>query len=149
VSASSAAVLAVTEEEALERKSFKNKADSFLKLNIQKRKVHFNHRLPEIEEARFSAVITSDSQLWLVLYLTGSNLNYFTRSVSNAIVDIKFARESSIKSQIAAIIPLVNNKANGYQPEKLLHRMKWLEDEAQTSVLPWTERETISKRLAA
>jgi hypothetical protein len=30
-----------------------------------------------VKEATFSAVIVSNARLWLVIYLTGSNLKYF------------------------------------------------------------------------
>ncbi len=149
VAVSSAAIMTLTEEETAERESFRSKADQFIKLRVQPdRTVQFNQSLPEVPEATFSAVIGNSSRLWLVFYLTGSNLNYFTRSVSNAIINVEFARESKLKNHIAATVPLINNQAVGYQPAKLQHRFERLKQVAQCDAISWTDRESIDARLA-
>jgi sulfur transfer protein SufE len=144
VSVSSASILAVTEEESKERKSFRNQADHYLRSIITNgRKIEFNKNLEEAPEARFSATITGTSKVWLVNYLTGSNLKYFTMSMSNAIVNVGFARESRLNPQIAAIIPLVNSNAAGYKPLKLQHRLEKLEEVSNCKSLLWAVRDLI------
>ena len=145
----SASVLTIAAEDQEDREIFRRKADAFINKSIGTKKVKFSHSLPEIKEATFSAVIKSNSQLWLVLYLTGSNLNYFSRSASNAIVNVEFARASSLESQIKAIIPVVNNEADGYQPAKLSQRIEMLSRVAKQSPINWTEKEQLERLIAA
>ena len=154
VAVTSASMLATTEEESLDLRSFRAKADTFItRLKVVKgREVLFNQRLREIKEATFSAVIRNAGRIWLVSYLTGSSPAYFERSISQAIVNIEFANESSLRPHIGAIIPFVNNKATGYEPRKFHNRLGKLSEVAKmskSSIVRWTERGEIKDYLGS
>ena len=150
IAASTAATLSITEDESLDRSSFRTRADKFIKVQIPKgtgTTITLNRSLPEVKEATFSAVISRSNKLWIVIYLTGSNLKYFQLSVSNAIVNTQFARQSSLKSHIVATVPLINNEAVGYQPTKLSHRFEMLKDVAKTPPILWSHKEELNSIL--
>jgi hypothetical protein len=149
VAVTNASTLATTEEESLDLRSFRAKADRFItRLKVVKdRKVLFNQRLPEIKEATFSAVIRSAGRVWLVSYLTGSSPAYFERSISQSIVNIEFANKSRLKRAIGAIIPFVNNQATGYEPRKFHNRLGRLAEVSGSSIVRWTERRSINDYL--
>ena len=150
VAASNSACGAAGAMESIESETFTSRADGFIRGRLPSgRDVEFNKTLREVPEARFGAVVTSNSRLWLVVYLTGSNLNYFTRSVSNAIVNLELVRASSLGERIAATVPLVNDGASGYQPAKLQQRFGRLREVAQTEAVLWTNKELIDAQLAA
>jgi hypothetical protein len=99
--------------------------------------------LPEVKEATFSAVVKSASSLWLVIYLTGSNLKYFQLSVSNAIVNVEFLQQSSLKNNVSSIVPFLNDDAEGYQPNHLTQRLGRLTSLTKTQAIPWRRKEDI------
>ena len=142
-------MLAIAEEESQEARSFKTKADSFInRLKIVKlRSVEFGQRLPEIKEATFSAVIHTSSQLWLVPYLTGSSPTYFERSISNTIINIGIAKRSRLNSQIAAIIPFLNDKASGYDPTRFTQRLAMLSSVSDDRVVKWSDKASLKEYL--
>lgn len=150
-SVASASALCITEEQSLELRSFKAKADRYLSnLRIWRgRRMTFSHRLPEVREATFSAVITSNSRLWLVPYITGSSATYFQRSISDTIVNIGLVKDSRIAGSVEAIVPLVNDTANGYDLDRFANRLGRLRDESSEHVVNWSERKKLRDHLAA
>lgn len=148
VSVSSASLLATPEDESKSSASFRREADNYLRgLVADRRTIVFNQNLEQAPEARFSAIITASSRLWLVPYLTGCDLRYFTMSMSNAIVNIELARASSLNPHIAAIIPLIDSKARGYEPMKLRNRVEKLEEVASCKAVSWAERDLMKTPL--
>ena len=140
VATSSAATLSLTEDETMDRNSFRAKADKFIRIQIPKNKgltVSFNKRLEEAKEATFSAVIARASSVSLVIYLTGCNLRYFQLSVSQAIINVQMARSSSLNKHINSIIPVLNDEAVGYLPNKLTERLAILKEATASSIIPW------------
>jgi hypothetical protein len=82
-----------------------------------------------------------------VSYLTGSSPTYFERSISQSIVNIEFAQDSSIRPLIAAIVPLANDRALGYQPNKFKNRLARLEYVSKSPIVNWTDRASITDYL--
>jgi hypothetical protein len=154
VGASNAAYLATAEEDSQDKNSFRMRADTFIKHQITKRSgktVSFNKKMPEVKEATFSAVVTgAGSKLWLVIYLTGSNLKYFQLSVSNAIVNVEFLKQSTIYkgNHVRSVIPFINDEAIGYQPSQLTQRLGRLSDLTGNHSIPWKRKEEIIQALA-
>lgn len=150
VASSSAASLAMTEDESLDKNSFRVRADKFIKPQIPKgRMVKFNQKISEVKEATFSAVISGPSKLWIVIYLTGSNLKYFQLSVSNAIFNVESANNSKIHSHIRGIYPLLNDGAIGYQPTHLQQRLGKLREVTGSPIIQWKNKEELTKYLMA
>lgn len=151
VASSSAAYLATAEEDAQDKNSFRARADKFIKHQITRRSgktVSFNKKIEEVKEATWSAVVTSASGLWIVIYLTGSNLKYFQLSVSNAIVNVEFLAKSSIYNNVRSVVPLLNDEATGYQPNQLTQRLGRLSTLTKSQVVPWRRKEEIVTALA-
>jgi hypothetical protein len=145
-----AASLAMTEDESLDKNSFRVLADKFIKPQVRRgRTVKFNQKIPEVKEATFSAVISGPSKLWIVIYLTGSNLKYFQLSVSNAIFNVESANNSRIHSHIRGIYPLLNDAAIGYQPTHLQQRLTKLREVTGSPIIQWKNKEELTKFLMA
>jgi hypothetical protein len=150
VAATNAAVLSTAEDDAMDKNSFKMRADKFIKPLIKRdRTVKFSDKLEEVKEATFSAVIKSKTQLWLVLYLTGSNAKYFQLSASNAIVNVELLKSSSIIHQVKQVIPFLDDEATGYQPNKLTQRLARLAELTKNQVISWRHKDEIITKLAA
>lgn len=148
VASSNAAALAMSEDDSIDKNSFRQMADKFIKPQITRgRTVKFNQKIPEVKEATFSAVITSNSALWIIIYLTGSNLKYFQLSVANAIFNVESANKSIIQPQIRSIYPLLNDDAVGYQPQHLQQRLSRLTGVTKTPIIPWKKRDELARHL--
>lgn len=150
VASSNAAELALAEEDSGDKNSFRARADKYIKPQITKgRSVKFNQKIEEVQEATFSAVIKAPSKMWIVIYLTGSNLKYFQLSVSNAIFNVESANNSTIRPHIRGIYSLLNDDAVGYQPNHLNHRLGKLSAVTKSAVIPWRRKEELTKHLMA
>jgi hypothetical protein len=150
VAATNAAILSTAEDDAMDKNSFKMRADKFIKPLIKRgRTVKFSGKLEEVKEATFSAVIKSSSKLWLVIYLTGSNAKYFQLSTSNAIVNVELLKASSINRQVERVIPFLNDEAMGYQPNQLTQRLARLSELTKNEAIPWRRKDEIISKLAA
>lgn len=150
VASSNAAELALAEEDSADKNSFRARADKYIRPQITRgRIIKFNQKIPEVKEATFSAVITAPSKLWIVIYLTGSNLKYFQLSVANAIFNVESANHSTIRPHIRGIYSLLNDEAIGYQPNHLNQRLGRLSTVTKSQIIPWRQKEELTKHLMA
>lgn len=146
--ATSALVSASEEIETEDR--FKIQADAYLgaikPIGIT---MHTRHQIPEVPGVRFSAVLTGPARVWLVSYVTGSNITYFRRSLADTVMNFRHAWNSPLKGHIGRTIPILNDEATGYRPSELAWRLHDLQRESRDSVVRWSEHDKITEYLAA
>jgi hypothetical protein len=144
--ATSALVAGSEEIETEDR--FKVKADAFLKeIKPAELTVQTRQRIPEVSGFTFSAVITAPARVWLVSYVTGSNITYFRRSLVDTMVSFQHAWQSPIGNNIGNTIPLLNDEAPGYRPSELGWQLNGLAEASRHAVVRWTEHEQIRELL--
>ena len=129
---------------------FETKAESFIR-SIKPRGLDMASRkeIQEVPGFKFSAVLNSNSKLWLVSYVTGSNLTHFRRSLNDTAKSFQHAWKSSISSAIVKTIPLVNSDAGGYQPMRLSWQFDDLAEDSHGPVIKWSEKERLEELFAA
>ena len=135
-------------KEKEERENFRRKANSYLLSVVGKQIMKLNKPLDESHKTnvKFNAIITgSKNRVTLVNYVTGSLPNYFINSICKASVNFEIADKSKYKPHISNRIALLNNKADGYLPERLNDYLELLENVAKTPPILWTEREKIKE----
>jgi hypothetical protein len=129
-------------------KRFQRNADSFIKTAIHSSGLKFKPR-HEIKEyfpgIKFSGVINSSNRIWIVSYVTGSDLTYFRRSVAETNMNFEHVWKSrqSISNHIGRTIPLLNTDAKGYEPNKLKWQIDMLQESSKNNLVKWTDRNSI------
>jgi len=128
-------------------KRFQRDADAFIKSAIHNTGLEFKRRqeIPQFPGIKFSATINRSNRIWIVSYVTGSDLTYFRRSVAetNMNFDHVWKSRQSIKDHIGRTIPLLNTNAIGYQPEKLKWQLDMLKTTAGGTLLPWSNKDSL------
>jgi hypothetical protein len=134
---------------------FRAKADEFLKDSLGALKItlpsgmrmHRNHPISQAPGVKFSAAFKTNNRIWLVAYVTGSDLTYFNRSIGVTKMNFDYVWGSSLRGHLGATIPLVNTKAPGYKPEKLGWQLKALNESSQKATLHLGETEKLAELL--
>lgn len=111
--------------------------------------IHPNAPVPGVPNVKFSAVISKDSKLWIVSCISGNTLTDFRKNMSDAAFNLKDARLSRAQRMIEKTVPLLNNNAPGYDPDKLGLRLDELAEFAQVQPVLWTEKQRLIELLPA
>lgn len=135
---------------------FKAKADDFLKTSLNSLRASLpsgmkfkgNHEITQVPGVKFSAAIKTNSRLWLVSYVTGSNLTYFRNSIGVTKMNFDHVWETSIASHLGATIPLLNTEAGGYLPGKLRWQLDALDSSSRKALLHLGERHKLTSLLS-
>ena len=90
---SSATVPFIDEKEKEEKETFRKQVNTFLTSIVSSERVKLNQSLDKknFRAVRFNAMVHDNSSLTLINYITGSNVSYFTKSISNASVLFEIA----------------------------------------------------------
>lgn len=130
------------EKDEKERDTFRKDANTFLKLNYND-SVKLQKPLDDFKNIRFNALITRNSNIYLVSYVTGSSSYYFTNDLRKTIVNFEISEKSKYKSYIREKVSIINDEAEGYHPGKLSSMLSLLNEKVSKEPIKWTERERI------
>ena len=130
------------EKEEKERETFRTDANTFLKVNY-KDNVKLRKSLDDFQNIRFNALITKNSDIFLVSYVTGSNPYYFANDLRKTIVNFEISEKSKYKSFIREKISIINDKAEGYHPVKLNSMLDLLNEKVTKEPIKWSEKEKV------
>lgn len=130
------------EKEEKERETFRKDANTFLKVNYNDN-VKLQKSLDDFKNIRFNALITRNSDIYLVSYVTGSSSYYFTNDLRKTIVNFEISEKSKYRDFIREKVSIINDKADGYHPEKLSSMMDLLNEKVTREPIKWTEKERI------
>lgn len=132
------------EKEEKERETFRKDANGFLKVNYED-KVKLRTSLEDFKSIKFNAIINKGSSLYLLTYVTGSTQTYFENDLRKSIVNFEIASKSKFKDNIKERITIINNKSEGYLPEKSSYIFELLNEKTTRTPIKWTEKERITE----
>jgi len=130
------------EKEEKEKETFRKDANTFLKVNYNDN-VKLQKPLDDLQNIKFNALITKNSDIYLVTYVTGSSAYYFANDLRKTIVNFEISEKSKYRSFIREKVSIINDKADGYHPEKLSSMMDLLNEKVTQEPIKWTEKEKI------
>lgn len=130
------------EKEERERDAFRMNANNFLKANYNT-SVKLRIGLSDIQNIKFNAIITKNSKLYIVTYVTGSTQNYFENELRKSIVNFEILGKSKFKDSIKERITIINDKSDGYFPDKSTHTFELLREKTTRDPVKWTEKEKL------
>jgi hypothetical protein len=137
------------EEEEEKETRFVTNARAYLEEIIDPRqKLYTNRPIPGVPHVKWSAIISTDSRLWIIPCINGATLTDFRKNTSDAALNLKEAFASNARPYIQRAIPLLNNTAAGYDPEKLHGRIEELAAEAKTPPVLWTNKDELRSLIA-
>lgn len=142
---SSATVPFIDEKEKEEKETFRKQVNSFLTTIVPNDKIALNDKLDKenFRAVRFNAIVRENNSLSLINYISGSNVSYFTKSISNASVLFEIADGSPYKDYIKNKIAIVNNSAEGYVTQRLYKHLEILKEHTGHEPINWSEKERL------
>lgn len=136
-------------EELRDQKRFNGQADSYIKTLLPTIGVRkFRKKIGELPSVRFGAVVSSDSHLWLVSYVSGSTQSAFVHNISMAYMNFTLTRKNPI-CEASTLIALVNDTAEGYRPMKQGAHLDELHSVTGLEPIPWTQRSRLQNALSS
>lgn len=129
-------------KEEKEKETFRQDANSFLLANFNEN-VQLRKSLDDYTNIKFSAIISKQSEISLIAYVTGSTPFYFENALSKAIVNFEISEKSKNNSFIKERISIINDLAEGYHPEKSGSILNLLSEKTSREPIKWTEKEKI------
>lgn len=130
------------EKEEKERETFRRDANDYLKANYSD-KVKLRSALDDFQSIKFNAIINKSSKLYLLTYVTGSTQTYFENDLRKSIVNFEIAVKSKYTDLIKERLTIVNDKSDGYLPEKSAFIFELLKEKTTREPVKWTEKERI------
>lgn len=131
-------------DEIKERENFRKSADNFLSGIINKQDIQFRESLGnDYESVRFNAIIRQGVSLSLIKYVTGSTPDIFKKSLTNATVDFEIANASLYRDFIRRRVAFINDQAQGYDPRRIYHYIKNLEQHTKMPGVFWSKKEDL------
>jgi len=133
--------------ELLERETFRTAADTFVSALTERSKqgfdIRLNKDLDDLEAVRFNTIVSRNSRMALINYVTGPNPANFIASISRSIVNFELADKSKYRPVIAQKICVVNDKAEGYVHPKIDVYLDYLNEKTTHPVVLWSKREEL------
>lgn len=130
---------------------FSSKADAFLKGAVNSTGLQLIPRsgIEEVPDVKFSAVLKSSSKVWLISYVNGATITHFKKNIAETKMNFDHAWGSRLSGHIVKTIPLLNDEATGYKPQKFQWQLAELEASSKDSVTNWKQRESLIGLIAA
>ena len=134
-------------------KRFKAKADAFLRSVTPEGMKLKGHEIKEVPGVNFSGVIRSNSCVWLIAYVSGSNPTLFRNSIGVTKMNFEHAWETPIAKPLGGsrllggTIPFINTEASGYQPPKLKWQLEMLRESSHGTLVNWSDRDRLPELL--
>jgi hypothetical protein len=130
------------EKEEKERDTFRKDANGFLKTNYGD-KVKLSQALDDFPSIKFNAIVNKRSRLYLITYITGSTPYYFDNDLRKTIVNFEITERSKYKDIIQEKISIINNRSEGYHPDRVGSLMDLLLEKSTRPPINWTDKERI------
>jgi hypothetical protein len=105
--------------------------------------IKFNQSLDDQKSIKYNAVYNYNSNLVLIMYITGSTPYYFANGLRKAAVNFELSQKSKYSSFISHKLPLVDNEALGYHPDHETELFSYLEEKSECPIITWNERDKL------
>lgn len=143
------AVYVMDKEEKSHQETFQKKVNDFIKTNNVGRDIQFNGTLDDLEGVKFNVLLKKSTSIYLVNYISGSSNSYFTSSLTRASAGFEISKKSKLKDYIHKRIPIVNDQADGYHPDKQKKFLDLLEDHSSCLPISWIHKDKILEEILA
>lgn len=134
-------------KEKEEKARFNKQANNFLTGLIPKGdKPNLYFRKPvndALKAIKFSAIATKNNKMTLINYVTGSTPEYFIGSIGKANITFEVVNKSTVKEHIKNKVALINDKAPGFNKDKLYVYLEQLESSTNKHNILWHERDKL------
>jgi len=134
-------------KEKEERARFQKQASDYIKAIVPKTdkpNIHFRKYIDDkLKNIKFSAVVTNNSKLTLINYITGSTPDYFISSIGKANIYFEVVNKSTYKNHIQKKVALINDTATGYNKDKLFDVLEQLENTTKKNNILWHQKEKL------
>ncbi|EAQ49593.1 hypothetical protein [Leeuwenhoekiella blandensis] len=130
------------DKEEKEKETFRKDANTFLKVHYDEN-VKLQKSLDDFKNIRFNALITKNSDIFLISYVTGSSSYYFTNDLRKTIVNFEISEKSKYRDFIREKVSIINDNADGYRPDKLGSMLELLNEKVTKEPIKWSEKEKI------
>jgi hypothetical protein len=130
------------EKEEKERETFRRDANEYLKANYTEN-IKLRSALDDFQTIKFNAIINKGSSLYLLTYVTGSTQTYFENDLRKSIVNYEIAVKSKYNDLIKERLTIVNDKSDGYLPDKSASIFELLREKTTSEPVKWTEKELL------
>ena len=121
-----------------QQKRFKKQVNEFLRERFHK-KVEFDYTYED--KIKFNASIVIKNNRYLIDYITGSNVNYYIKNLTETAVKFQMVNGAPYLHKIS----ILNDETEGYVPTKVAPYIDFLKDKVKTRILPWKERDKLEK----
>lgn len=132
------------EKEDKEKETFRKDANNFLKVNYTD-SVKLKASLDDFQRVKFNAIITKNSKLFLLTYVTGSTQTYFENDLRKSIVNFEIAAKSKYRDIIQGKVTIFNDKSDGYLPDKSAYIFELLKEKTSREPIKWSEKELLAE----
>jgi hypothetical protein len=139
---SSATVQFDDQKEKEDKETFRKNANSYLESIFEKGITKFGGYLDKeaYRTIRFNAIITKRNRISLISYVTGSNVTNFASSIAKTNMNFEIAATSHYQSIIDNKIVLMNDFADGYEPQKLYKQIEILKNQINIEPIKWSNK---------
>ena len=96
-----------------------------------------------LKSIKFSAIATKNNQMTLINYVTGSTPEYFIGSIGKANITFEVVNKSTVKEHIKNKVALINDKAPGFNKDKLYVYLEQLESSTNKNNILWHQRDRL------
>jgi hypothetical protein len=132
-----------------EKARFNKEANNFLNSLIPKSNkpnLYFRKSVNDnLKSIKFSAIATNNNEMTLINYITGSTPEYFIGSIGKANITFEVVNKSSVKEHVKNKVAFINDKAPGFNKNKLFVYLEQLKATTKDHNVFWHERERLRK----
>lgn len=133
------------DENNITRTLFNSRVNSFLKEYCSKQKIHFNAPLiPDREDLKFNVIYNHTPNVMILMnYITGSTESNFTNSIWKTNGLFGMADQSYQKEFIHEKVALIDDSAQGFNPDKNASYIEYLQSNTHSEIINWSERKKL------
>lgn len=150
INAQSLSYLEVKEE--AESRQFKKEVNDFFNANYSNDNIKFGSCIVDDSiptTIKFNAIIRTNTMIHLVMYISGTNLSYFTNATCKAITNFEIVSKKRGNANYLTKTVIINNKCDGYQPEKTAEYLNHLTETTNSKpILYHGFRDDILRRIS-
>lgn len=129
------------------RKRFYSQANTYMKAIFPKDLLRIGGYLyEERKDLKFNVIYNkTPNSITLINYVTGSNYNNFSNSICKTNTLFEMASKSNLSNYISNKLAIIDTLAEGFEPNKIGGFLMHLENNSDSKIIKWHEREQIKQ----
>ena len=123
------------------KKLFRKTANNYITEIASKDRIDFSGYIGAKREYKVSTVIALSRNFFIPInYITGSNVNTFSNSIYKSNTIFSMIEKSPYNNNYSQKVAFVNNISEGYIPEKVNHILLHMQENTNTNIIKWSEK---------